>query len=235
MKKFALGGWMCAAAISLAAAMPVQAALVTFEDVQPGLTAFGGSLISGGYTFTDDNFGGFVGIDSAAAFDPALGGGAAAPANPTGQFLYMLNSAGVVMTSQTAGSGFFLDSFDVAFMSPIPGQAGAQPGQLFVDLFGLSGAYFATETFDLPSGALGGDFPFATLSLNNRVELSGAYFYTCAFQPDGNCDSFGQTPPAQFALDNISDAFDVQEPGSAALALAALCLMVVRRRQAAHA
>jgi hypothetical protein len=216
----------------LAASMPVQAAFVTFEDAGPDLTF--GSFISGGYKFTNDQLGGFIGIDSAAAFDPALGGGAAAPANPTGQFLYMLNSAGVVMTSET-GPGFFLNSFDVAFLSPVPNEAGVLPGQLFVDLFDVSGNYFGTESFDLPSGATGGDFPFATLSLSNKAQLTQAYFYTCAFQPDGNCLYFGQSPFAQFALDNISDAFDVPEPGSALLVLTAIGFMVVRRRQAARA
>ncbi|MES2957402.1 MAG: NF038120 family PEP-CTERM protein [Pseudomonadota bacterium] len=215
-----------AAALCLAASMPVQAAVVTFEDVPPNLTAFGESLSSGGYKFTDDNVGGFIGIDSAAAF-------AAAPANSAGQFLYMLNAAGVIMTSE-AGSGFFLSSFDVAFISPIPGLAGALPGRLAVDLYDLSGVYFATEFFDLPSGAAGGDFPFESLSLTNTAALSQAYFYSCSFQPDGNCEFFGQSPPAQFALDNISNAV-VPEPGTAVLALTAFGLIVIRRRPIARA
>ncbi len=230
MKCSIWGAWTAAAVIGVAAAGPAQAGLVTFEDLLPDIAAGGGTLSSGGYNFTDDNnldlHGSFIGVDTALAFSGA------APANASGQFLYAANSAGFAMTAQ-GGQGFHLASFDAAFIAPIPGQAGALPGRLTVALFDILGSNFATEVFDLAAGLTDENFPFATLTLRNTAALSQAQFYTCAYQADtGDCERFGNLP-AQFAIDNIDDSRVVPEPGTVVLALTALGLLAVRRRQAA--
>ncbi len=217
--------WLGAMAIGLAAVLPAQADPVRFEDLAPTLFSGGESVNSGGFNFASDGFG-FSGVDTVDGF--FFG---APPATASGQFLYMLNDDGIVMTSNQ-GMGFHLTSFSAAFIAPAPGLGGVLPGHLFVDLYDLAGVLLGTEVFDLATGDVGGDFPFSSLSLANTAGLSAAYFYSCVYQDDGLC-SFGGLLPAQFALDNL-DATAIPEPGSVLLVLTAMGALWVRRRHIQH-
>lgn len=224
--------WLTATAVALAATMPAHAAVVTFEDAMPELTGGAGVLSSGGYKFTGDGTGDFFGIDTAAS----LSGFGAPPANPDGQFLFMLNSAGIGMTAQS-GEGFFLSSFDAAFIAPTPLLGGFLPGKLSVALYDLLGVLFSTEVFEFGTGAAGEDFPFQTISLSNTAALSQADFFSCTYQTTGECTRYDLVP-AQFALDNIVERAAtnrVPEPGSAVLTLTALGALLIGRRRAAGA
>jgi hypothetical protein len=222
--------WLGVAALTLAAAMPAQADLVTFEDLGPTFLFGGDSVVSGGMGFTSDGQG-FSGVDTVDAFSDA-----GPPAGASGQFLYMLNSDGMTMAAETPG-GFRLNSFSAAFLAPTPGLGGFAPGTLFVELYDLLGALLATEIFDFAIGSPGGDFPFASVTLANGGSLlSSAYFYACAYQTDESCERGGLLP-AQFALDDIDVRFDlntVAEPGTVLLVATAIGALAIRRRKTLH-
>lgn len=210
-----------AATLALSSAAVQASVIADFEDVTPTLFV-GTSITSGQYTFTSDAFG-FSGVDSAGAF---LFGNA--PANPTGQFLFMLNNDGMFM-HRTDGANFFLTGFDSAFIAPVGGLgAGILPGELAVLGLQADGDY-VSEIFSFSASTGSGDFNFTqfTTSLLAAEALQQAYFVACVYQLDGSCSSEALDVPAQFALDNLR----TPEPGTAVLALAALGLLAARHRR----
>lgn len=210
-----------AAAVALASVTAQASVIANFEDVTPTLFS-GTSITSGEYRFTSDAFG-FSGVDSAGAF---LFGNA--PANPTGQFLFMLNNDGMIV-DRIDGGAFFLAGFDAAFIAPVGGLGGGiQPGELHV--FGQqSDGDIVSDIFQFSMSTGSGDFSFSQFSTSALAAeaLRAAYFIACVYQANGSCSFDAMDVPAQFALDNLR----TPEPGTAALALAALGLLAMRRRR----
>jgi hypothetical protein len=225
MTKFRWRTWLGAFAWGVVAALPVQATPVDFEDVTP--TLFSGTAVSSGaFDFTSSaSFGGFSGVDSSAAFSGN------APPNATGQFLFMLNADGMHM-QRTDGGAFFLPAFDAAFIAPLGGSGGsASPGELHVSAQQIDGDP-VNETFLFSGADLAGNYNFTHFlaSALAAEALKFADFSACIYLPDNSCsfDPLAQDIPPQFALDDIAV---VPEPTTAALALASLCIIALRRRR----
>jgi hypothetical protein len=217
-------GALCAACLSVMAILPAKAAVVTFEDVAPTLFS-GDSIVSGGFRFTSSGTG-FSGVDNASAF--VFGN---APANADGQFLFMLNNDGIVMSS---GSGFLLRGFDASFIAPLGGLgAGILPGQLLVLAQTLTGALL-NQAFEFTASDANGDFNFASLvasALDGQV-LEAVGFFACVYDAAGACVFDALDVPAQFALDNLR--VDIPEPGTLALLALALVAAGAFSRRRAH-
>lgn len=211
----------CAVALAAAAALPAQADLVTFEDVVPTLFS-GTSITSGRFNFQSDAFG-FSGVDKAAAFSAF----ANAPANADGQFLFMLNNDGMVVTERN-GQAFFLFGFDASFIAPVGGLgAGILPGELH--LFGLEhGGGLVSDSFLFGASDVNGDFNFEAFGAGNLAgkSLTALGFLACVYDA-GGCSFIGGTVQAQFALDNIR----IPEPGTVALVASALLAGGISRRR----
>jgi MYXO-CTERM domain-containing protein len=206
-----------AIALAAAACLPAQASIVDFEDVIPGSFLMP-AVMSGGYTFASGGLG-FSGVDDANAFS-VFGN---APDNSTGQFLYALNDDTITLT---LGGERFL-GFDMAFIGPVLFSPGTSAGRLLVEAQTTTG--LVTEVYDFGVSNANGVWEFfsVTSSTLSSSSVSSVTFSACLYDGNGGC---GIDPfvPAQFALDNIH----VPEPGSAALALVALCLLVSARRRA---
>jgi hypothetical protein len=222
MRKFDWRSWLGATVLGAAAAMPVQAGNVDFEDVAPTLFS-ASSINSGEFTFESDGFG-FSGVDSAAAF--VFGN---APPNATGQFLFMLNNDGMLMR-RTDGNSFFLEGFDAAFIPPLGGLgAGIVPGELFVLGEDVTGNLLL-DIFVFPASTGNGDFEFTTFRTAGLAgaKLASVGFFACIYDVNGFCSFSAIDVPAQFALDNI----DLPEPGALLMAFTALALAGFVRRRA---
>ena len=216
--------WLSATVLGLGTAIPVQAALVDFEDVTPTLFS-GAAISSGAFDFTSSGTG-FSGVDSSGSFSFAN-----APANAVGQFLFMLNSDGMNM-KRTDGAAFFLKAFDASFIAPLGGTGGsASPGELHVDAEQTDGD-LVSETFLFSGADVTGNFNFTHFltGVLGAEGLNFADFSACIYQTDTTCSFDALDVPPQFALDNI-DTAAVAEPATAALVLGGLCLMALRRRR----
>src|SRR5262245_498569 len=148
--------WLGAMTLGVAAAMPVQAELVDFEDVPPGTLFSGSAISSGAFDFTSSGAG-FSGVDTNSLLAFPLGN---APPNATGQFLFMLNTDGMNM-KRTDGGNFVLLGFDAAFIQPLGGFGGtASPGELHVNAKQADGDP-VSEVFLFSGADLDGNYNFS--------------------------------------------------------------------------
>jgi MYXO-CTERM domain-containing protein len=208
--------------LGAAVALPAMADVITFEDAPPSL---GDAVFTvGAYRFESD-LTGFSGIDNSSAFVFAN-----APANAQGNFLFMLNNDGMVM-SRTDGAAFRLTGLDTSFIAPLGGLgANLLAGELSV-IAELDGGGLGFDTLVFDASDANGNFNFASWDLGslNGAAVRAVGFFACVYQSNGSCSFSALDLPAQFALDNIR----IPEPNGAALALLALGLAAAARRRRA--
>ena len=222
---------VCAAALGTMALTPTQAAVVTFDDLAPNLFVAGESFSSGGFKFAPDSGlhqfllpNGFTVVDTAVAY-------AAPPTGNATQFAGVLNDGSVTMTSS---SDFTLAGFDFGFIAPVPGSTGSV-GMVVIAAVPTNGGLLF-DAFDFGQANQSGNWAFNTASLANSAIagrfLTSVTFYACLYDggPNNSC-TYPALNLAQFAIDNITT--QIPEPGSLALAVAAVCLAVAARRRRA--
>jgi hypothetical protein len=213
---------LCAISLAAAAAVPAQAVTVSFNTVTPGTIVLPGeSVTEGGYTFTA--FDGFGVVDTAAAFGPGTGLDLAGPTGNPGPFYIGLNDSYVQMRA-VGGVGFTLQGFSFGFVSALTNlfNPGDVPGLLVAEYEKINGST-GSEFFSFGAADAAGKFSFRSVNAAGLGGLSGSLrfvdFYACTADGSGQCAAVNSNF-SQFALDTIN----VPEPGSLALALAALAL-----------
>lgn len=209
-------------------ALPAQAQTVDFSEIPPMIYAPGESFVIEGYVFTMDPLALGV-VDESATF--CCGN---APENADGQFLTILNSGAVAITSEAAAP-FLLSSFDFSFVSPFGaiGTPGLIVGQLMISAVDINGNT-VQQVIDFPGAGANGNFGFVSVissELAFSAPLLSLTFASCLFDDNGVC-VIGDNA-AQFALDNIAfAAAAISEPGTLLLVIMALGLLALARRRA---
>ena len=217
MKRSVLDQTLAALALGAVAVLPVHADVIDFESAMPNLMS-GASIVNIAGTDFASGGTGFSGVDSALGFS-AFGN---APANSAGQFLFALNDDSITMTQ--GGASFRLLGFDSAFIAPVLFAQGTSAGRLLVEAMTASG--LITDEFDFGLADASGAWNFSMNNTNAMASgVTSVTFTACVYNAQGGCARDGSL--SQFALDN----FRVPEPGSVALTLAALGLLVATRRR----
>ncbi len=231
MKFGSLQRALCAISVAAGAVVPAHADTITFTGVTPGtLLTPGQSINILGYTLSPGDGPGV--IDSASAFGPGTGLDLAVPLGSSGLFYTGLNDS--FLNVKKEGGGLFrVFGFDFGFVAALNNlfNPGEEAGRLLVVWQDGNGAVSGAEFAFGPADA-NGKFSFqsasgAGLTSLSQTSVSAIEFSACTFAANGNCESFNANF-SQFALDNIN----IPEPGSLALALAALALTAgfTRRR-----
>lgn len=209
-----LGG---AAAWALGGAPAAHAGIVTFDDVMLGFQGDGGSLVSGGFRFTQaGDFGGVADAETFGLFGHA-------PLGNLTQFYAGFNDSAVTMTREGGGS-FRLAGLAYGFVAPLDGSVtpGVEPGALALQALAADGsAYRLNASWGRADDD--GHFAFQVLDAGGLgvlggVDLLSLSFSACTVDQDGSC-----VAPLlnlnQFAIDDIAI---VPEPSTLALTLLAL-------------
>lgn len=217
---------LCAISLAAAAAVPAQAATITFDGIAPGTILFSGDgVIQQGFSFTAAD--GVGVIDTSAAFGPGVGLDLAGPIGNPGPFYIGLNDSFVRMRAVN-NSIFRITGFDFGFVSALTNlfNPGDVPGFLIAAYEDGSGN-FGGEAFSFGAADANGQFSFQSVGGAGVRSLAGSLrvidFFACTDDGTGQCAAINFNF-SQFALDNIQ--VEVPEPGSLALALAALALTV---------
>ncbi len=214
---------LCACSFAAVAAVPAQATVITFDGVAPGTLLVPGDSVSlNGFTFTALDGPGV--IDTAAAFGPGTGLDLAGPSGNPGPYYIGLNDGFVRMTA-VGGGTFRILGLDFGFVSALTNlfNPGAVPG-FFIAAYEEASGAFDFEVFSFGAADANGSFSFQSVTGAGVGGLANALrvvdFFACTADANGDCVAFNANF-SQFALDNIQ----IPEPGSLALALAALGLM----------
>lgn len=213
---------LCAISLAAAAAVPAQATTITFDGIAPGTILFpGDGVIQQGYSFTAGD--GVGVIDTSAAFGPGVGLDLAGPIGNAGPFYIGLNDSFVQMRAVN-NSTFRIAGFDFGFVSALTNlfNPGDVPGFL-IAAYEDGNGNLGGEAFSFGAADANGEFSFQTVGSAGVGGLSNALrsvdFFACTADANGQCAAINANF-SQFALDNIR----IPEPGSLALALAALAL-----------
>jgi hypothetical protein len=228
----------CAAAWVVGGAPAAHAGLVTFDDVMLEFQGDGGSVVSGGFRFTQvGDFGGVADAEAFSAFGQA-------PAGNATQFYAGFNDSSVTMTRDGGGS-FRLAGLAYGFVAPlgpVGPRAGADPGALVLQALAGDGAGYRLSASWRADDE--GRFSFQVLDAGGLGSIGGAdlvslRFSACTVDPAGDCVA-PYLNLNQFAIDDILVAAAVPEPSSLVLAQIALALGAglglarVLQRPAAH-
>jgi len=214
---------LCAISLAAAAAGAAHATTtLTFDGIAPGTILFpGDSVIQKGYSLTA--FDGVGVVDTAAAFGPGVGLDLAGPIGNPGPFYIGLNDSFAQMRA-VDNSTFRIVGLDYGFVSALTNlfNPGDVPGFL-IAAYEDGDGNFGGEFFSFGAADANGVFSFQSLGFAGVGTLSKALrsvdFYACTADANGQCAAVNANF-SQFALDNIR----IPEPGSLALALAALAL-----------
>lgn len=224
MRKLGLAALTCAAMAAAAFAPAARADVVTFDDVLQDFGGAGYVVSSSGFNFTIG--GSFGGITDAQAFAPGT-----APTGNATQFGAGFNDSSLTMTN-SAGTQFRLDGLSLAFIPPVPFDAGFEAGALVIEALGIDGV---TRSFLADFGLSGTDgWAFASVAFDSLDDIGSHFlqsvrFSACLYDGLGNCTPDTQNIAA-FAIDDVGTT--LPEPGSLALAALALGVAGSFRRRA---
>ncbi len=216
---------LCAIGLAAAAAGSAQATTtLTFDGIVPGTILFpGDSVTQKGYSLTA--FDGVGVVDTAAAFGPGVGLDLAGPIGNPGPFYIGLNDSYVQLRA-VDNSNFRVVGLDFGFVSALTNlfNPGDVPGFL-IAAYEDSDGNLGGEAFSFGAADALGQFSFQSVGIadvgNLNKWLRSVDFYACTADASGQCAAVNANF-SQFAIDNIA----IPEPGSLALALAALALTV---------
>jgi hypothetical protein len=171
---------------------------------------------------------------TSASFDPQQSSAPPPPRFNDTQYLGLFGDGFLTITG-AGGNSFAIQSFDLAYLAPLPFQfgPGEVPGLLLLG-WGLDSGESDLLLLDLNAADANGEFGFAslggdTLAVLARGGLSFLQIGVCTFSGGGNC-SIQNANFSQFAIDNLVGS--VPLPGTLALALLGLAALRPNPRRA---
>lgn len=205
--------------------------VMTFDSMDPTLLGHLQGVTEGAYTLALDagKSGAVGGQDLVGAVgDASICFNLTCPANGTGQFFAALND-GVPFLFREDGGSFTFKGFDASFIAA-EGAVVPSTSLILVVQGYLGSSLVAQQQFNFPSAISFANYAMSAAFANTLLTEVDFIGYSCVVGSTTCSRSFDT---AQFALDNLTMAPPVPEPGTYALfGLGLVGVVLARRRRA---